>query len=835
MNIKGIKTLWRLAVSWFTVLFLAMVLFPPASLLASHDGPILVVDASASPKEDTDGDYHFRTIFAALNSPELVEYSMIQVKPGSYSGPVELKTEGITLRSTKGARPTLIEGVVRISARNTTMDGFSLEAASQNRAVEITADGVVFINNRVSFAEFGVVVIGVQSATLSSNHIYSNKNDGLSITDSWNVTFADNELRSNGGSGAHIKESRDITFSDNLLTGNRFGGLWLTDSQRTLVNDNFVQANDIVGIAIQGSSESTIRDNHLIANEVGLVLGRAIDNSVLKNTIKQGRSAGLVMKNGASGNIIQENLFQGNQGKDAMGIRLAGDVFGNRFESNQLTENGAGLVLVANESGIPANNLFQNNKIGLSDSVGILIELGADRNQFIDNEIYENLGEGILSSGTATVYEENRVYDNGSVGLSLNESNNGRAERNMISQNGAEGILLMNAKGMLLADNRVLENVREGFRIMGSDHLRLTGNEVSRNGASGLNISDVLKVSLLNNIFEDNQGHGATIQDSEQIFIQENEIFSNGSGGLRFNRVQDADLSANHFARNLHYGLFSQDSDVSAGRNYWGDPQGPAGAFAGSGNSALGLEMEDLIPWLPAKPDDLEHHSVSSQVIEHPDGIRIEFDATDRLGMIVEIHNPEQFSLAPMGIITAARFNQRPEDVEALNSEVSFYVVSIDGLTQGTAEITLFYKEEDQPIGFDPQNARIYIYRNEEWESLPGSADPDLMRVSAEIPITDLIGAILGIGSAGFAPQVPDSRENEVDQIEQVEDESDREILLMSGIGPSNFNPPRELLIGLIAFLPLLILFGFYLFVRSSREVSPERGRLAHSFRIWPL
>lgn len=831
MIMKGIANIWRLAVVRFAVLFLAMVLFSVPTALANHGGPILVVDASAGPNEDSDRDFHFRTIGAALNFEKLTEYSIIDVKPGTYYGPVVIDTEGVTLRSTKGARPTSIQGNVVIKARNATVKGFTIEAADRERAVEISADGAVLMDSRVSFAEYGVVVNGVQSATLSNNHIYNNKNNGLVIGASWDVVFINNELRSNGGSGAQIEDSGDLEFVDNLITGNRFGGIWLIDSQRTLINDNFVQANDIVGISIQGSSESTIENNRMIANEVGLVLGRARDNRVLKNIIEQGRSAGLVMKNGASGNLIEENLFRGNQGKDAMGIRLAGDVASNRFSRNELKENGAGIVLVDNESGTPANNRFEENDIWLSDTVGILVVIGADHNLFFGNNIYQNLSEGIRSSGTATVFEENNVYDNGTVGLSWQNAKNDRAERNTISQNGAEGVLLLNSDGMLLRDNKVLENIREGVRIVGSDRLRLQENEFSRNGESGLQISNVLKATLIDNIFEDNLGHGLAIENSETFVIGENDFFSNRSGGVSLNRVSDADLAGNHFARNLHHGLFVQNStEVVADRNYWGDPQGPAGAFAGSGNPAIGLDMDELIPWLPAKPDDLEHHSVSARIIEHPEGIRIEFDATDRLGMIVEIHNPERIDLAPMGIITAARFHQRPEDVEALSSEVGFYIVSVDGLTAGTAEITLFWDEEDQPLGFDPQNARIYVYKDEAWEELKGSVNPELMKVSAEIPVSELIGAILGIGSQGFVPPIPERSA----EPEQNEDRSDGDLLMMSVINPSNFSPPKELLIGLLAFLPIIILLGFYFLVTSMR-LSSAKKKMAHSFRSWPL
>lgn len=756
----------RLAV-WLGLFSLAALTLP-LPVWASHGGPILVVDITSLSDEDRDGDRHFKTLLAALQS-DLNAYDTVLVEPGRYEGDLEIRTEGLILRSTGGASQTVIAGRIALRARSVRLEGFSIEGNSQGPAVTISAPGITLQGNRIYGAVNGVLIEGANEVTLIENQIYNHSKDGFVARDAWNLKLEENELRGNGGLGVWVENSRDLTLEKNSITFNQLGGAWLKDSQRAKFLSNIIRDNALVGIALEGTSDSQVEKNQLISNEAGILLIGAVNNQIQANEIHQHHVAGLVLKNGAQGNSIEKNIVQGNQGRGGSGVRLAGNVFSNRLVDNHFVENGVGLVLSINETGGPTNNAFEVNEIAHSDRAGVSIEAGSRQNRFIANEIHQNLESGIASAGDADIYEKNEIYGNGGAGVALQNSRDDRLEGNQIYENGAEGVRLESASNLLLASNEITKNVREGLLIRQGQRLRLSQNIVANNGGSGLIAQEIANLSLGSNQIKDNRDYGAYFAGARDLVLEENQIETNGSGGVRLEDVAGADFAANYVTGNLHYGLMVSNSEnISARRNFWGDEHGPAGTFAGAGNAVVGLPLEDVTPWLPADPDELVLSSVSALVIDSPRGLRIEFDASDRLGLILELYQlgrgePGRTELLSQGIVIAARYASRPEGVPPLGKEMMFYALTVEGLDAGTAELSVFYSEEDQPAGLDPEKLQLFVLENGQWKPLPGQADPKLQRVAGEIRVDQLDGRLIGLGmftqqeqlQSSFLPWVP--------------------------------------------------------------------------------
>lgn len=747
----------------FGLLSLAVItLFPSSPSVtawAVQDGPIFVVDAAASPEEDQDRDHHFKTLTAALKSPFLGAYDTIIVEPGRYEGDLKITVEGLKIRSSRGAPQTIIAGRIDIRAQDTLIEGFSIEGPFTGAAITISADGVTLKDNLIHHATVGVIIEGPSGISLEGNQIYNHVRDGLVVRNSWGVRLSGNELRGNGGMGAWIEGASDVLIEGNTITLNGLGGLWLKDCERAQITRNTLGDNGLVGIVLERTSRTRVEENKLSSNEAGILLLEALNNEVKGNEIRKQRTAGLVLKNGSQGNSVEENLIQGNQGRGASGVRLAGGVFNNYLKGNRVLENGIGFVLSANETGGPTNNLFEANEIAHSDGVGIFIEGGAERNRWLANKIYQNLGDGIASSGLDELYEGNEIYDNGGAGVVLRDSEGAGLEGNRIYANGAEGVRLESATNALLSANEITRNVQEGVKINESLRLRFLNNTITENGSSGLSAQGSEDLALKGNQIRANSDYGASFQEAEDLVLEENEIEANGAGGVRLEGVQRAGIEANRLTENLHFGLWVLRSEaISARRNFWGDGHGPAGAFAGRGNAALGLKLEQLTPWLPAEPDELLLSSVSALMIDSPQGTRIEFDASDRLGLILEIYHPGRgepgrTELLSKGIIVAARYAARPEGAPPLGLEMAFYTITVEGIDAGTAEITLFYEEEDEPVGLDPEKLRIFVLDDGEWRPLPGGADPQLQRVTGEISVEQLDGRLIALGMLTRADQ----------------------------------------------------------------------------------
>ncbi len=787
-------------------LWLGLFSLASASLLAfpasaSHDGPILIVDATSPADEDHDGDRHFKTLQAALQGPPTAQaYDTILVEPGRYVGDVEIRVEGLTLRSTGGASQTILAGRVILRARNVRLEGFSIEGSPKEPAVLIAAPAVTLQGNRIYGSAIGVLIEGTSEISLLENQIYNQRQDGLIARDVWNLKLSENEVRGNGGLGLYLERSHDLVLEENAISFNQLGGVWLKGSQRAKLSLNVVRDNFLVGIALESTSDAQAEGNQLISNEVGLLLMDAVNNRIRANEIRQQRVAGLVLKNGAQGNSIEENVISGNQGRGAIGVRLAGSVASNRFLNNRVLENSVGIEISRNDTGGPANNIFEKNVIARSDGEGVRIEAGSGRNRFLANEIHQNLQAGLTSAGEGNIFEQNEIHHNGAAGVALLKSQDERLDGNRIYENGAEGVLLEGVSGALLANNAIEKNVRDGFSIEQGKRLRLFQNSLVSNGGSGLFAREIENFTLASNRLQNNREYGAFLMSGRDLLLEKNEIEANGGGGVRLEGVRAADLSANRVTKNLHYGLSVLNSEgISARRNFWGDEHGPAGAFAGAGNAVLGLPLEELTPWLPAEPAELVLSSVSALVIDSARGPRIQFDASDRLGLILELYRlgrgePGRSELISQGIVLAARYAERPAGAPPLGLEMGFYSVTVEGIDAGFAELTVFYQEEDQPAGLDPERLKLYVLEDGRWVPLVGQADPKLKRVTGELELRRLDGRLIVLGMPAPQPEAQSSRDPQ------------------GGAERSRF-PVGSL----VVLTPLALLFFYFLYAPRSR------------------
>jgi len=745
----------RLAVwcGWIPLALLAFVIATGVVGSAQSGPTTLVVDSAATDSEDTDRDDRFRTIQAALEGGQPAPYATVKLAPGRYEvGELALTTEGLTLTSTSDPSQTALVGRVTIDASNVQVEGLTIEAASGQTAVTVRAHGVGLQNVRVAGGHHGIEVASTHGVTIDNSTVYNQGSDGIVLREVWDVQVSNSETRGNGGLGLLMEDARDLTLESNTVAFNGLGGIWARRSEGLVVQRNDVRDNSLVGVALQRTSGTEVAENDIASNEAGVLLMAASDNAVQGNTLESQRTVGVVLKNNAQGNTVKANTIRGTQGQGAIGVRLSGNVASNRVVDNEIVESGSGVVFVSNDSGAPSDNLFQGNEIARTDGVGVTLSEGARRNRFVENTIHDNLDAGVRSQGEANAYEANEMADNGTVGIALNGSRDASLQGNRIHHNGAEGVRLTDASAIFLEDNGVTANGRAGVTIKGGEQLRLLGNTLAENGTDGLTASGTETLVLMGNTVQDQPNTGLAMDGVQALDVQGNNVQGNGSGGLRLTNVREADVAANRVTGNFRFGLKVQESSgVNAHRNYWGDPSGPAGAFAGNGNAVLGLSMTDVTPWLPVKPDKLAVDSVSSLVLESPQSDRITYDAGDRVGLELEFFNlgrDGRQELLTKGVILAAQYQQPPEETPPMDKELGFYTINADGADSGKADLTLYYREEDQPPGLDPDALRIFTLEDGTWKPLEGaSVDPELKRVTGTIDVSKLDGQLIGLGT----------------------------------------------------------------------------------------
>jgi len=721
---------------------------------ANHRGPERYVDVSAPPAEDADGDLHFRTLTAALSDAQ--PYDTIWVDPGRYREDLVLEVEGVTVRATRGPAQTVWIGRVIVRARDVRLEGVTIEAPPESTGltIEAGADGAAIENVRVSGGRVGIAIEGAGRVLLRDVRIYNHAQDGLVLRNAWAVTVEGAQLRGNGGLGAWVENSQEISLLKSEIALNGMGGLWLKRVRGALIEDNAIENNDLVGLLLEETTDSQVVENRVTSGEAGILLLNASGNEIRRNEIRGLSVVGLGLKNRSQGNVVAENLIRGNQGRGAVGLRLVGDVSQNRFEDNRILENSLGVLLGVNETGGPSGNVFAGNELARSDWVGALLDPGTTENRFVRNRIYENLDEGLVVGSEGDRFEANEIYANGGAGMALNRAQDALLVGNAIYGNGAAGLVLQGAVGITLAENEVVNNVREGVRIEGGRLLRMQRNEIAQNGADGLFLRGAEVVVLEENELRANRERGAAFVEAREVALFGNTIVANGAGGVHVERVVLGDLERNRVASNIRFGLYVLASEgIEARRNFWGDETGPSGFYTGRGDAVLGLSREDVTPWLPADPDALLLRSMASLVLDSPRGSRIQLDATDRLGLRITLYPPGRSlpgrsEWSAEGVLIVGRYAERPEGVPPLDAEMGFYAVALAGLDAGIARIEVFYREEDQPPELAPEKLRLLVFRDRDgrWVPLPGSANPELQRVTGEIPLGELAGAILALG-----------------------------------------------------------------------------------------
>lgn len=727
---------------------------------ASPDGQIFIVDANSLINAEGHHGYHYRTLTALFVPdayPKPGEHDTVLVAPGVYSGDFSITAKGLILRSTDGPEKTVIRGQVTINADDVQLIGFSIDPGGRGPGVTIARDGAQLVSNEIRNGTIGVLIglqSGSQRALLRSNQIFNNRGDGLSARDARELQLQGNQIRGNGGSGALLSHLQGALIEKNTITFNRLGGLQLSLSDRVQIRENTISDNMLAAIMLSAATGAVISRNELSSNEIGVFLLRSSANRLAENQIRRNRAGGIFIRDDSRENVIEKNQIAENAGWGAPGVWLVGDTSTNEISQNSLLDNGVGLLLTADLNGRPHGNVLSENHIGRSDAEGVRVEASGGRNLWQENEIFSNNGVGIaLLAGSDETVAANQIHDNGAQGIAVQNSGHNLLQSNRIEANGDDGLAIEASPANVLQANVIRSNARNGLRLLHADGARLLGNTLEANRNEGLYAEASTGLLVQGNAIRRNGARGLYLQGIASADLQGNEIAENGWGGVLLSQVGRADFEGNRILSNTQFGLEALLSPtVNARRNWWGDPRGPAGAFSGAGNAVIGLPLDQVVPWLPRPSDELVLASVASELVDWPRGNRIQFDASDRADLDLDVYlAPALEQTAPLRagrtVLLAAKLSGPPPGAPPLENAFKFVSVQVQGLKEGTAQLVVLYHDNELPIGVRTADLRLYRLENGQWQEVSSQAQPLFRRVSAELPLSQLQGEPLAIAT----------------------------------------------------------------------------------------
>ncbi len=762
---------------------------------ADHGGPIVFVDIKNPPEADEDCDAHFRTLRAALENCALPEHAIVIVDPGVYDeGRLVVSVKGLVVQSSGGAQRTKINGCFVLEAKQVELRGFDVNAKDQQdceNAVTIANREVIVTDNIIrEAAAHGIEVAEASdNVTLTRNQLFNNGGIGIRVLgESQGLQIARNRVQSNGASGIVLEGNADrFTISENEVRLNLGTGVLVLGADGGQITNNTIASNGLEGLKLDKANNNVIVNNEIVSNGLfGVALVGSDNNEVRSNALTGNRAGGVALRGNAvpaQRNTVESNTISESTQSGASGILLEGDVTGSIILKNTIVRNSIGVRLTRSDvtEGEPSNNTLDSNEIRENDADGIRIEASFGLNFFRSNRIAANNGIGVHVRGGMgnDTFAENIIEDNGDDGIRVVDSPRNTLEGNEITGNGGGdnsggltdggAIVLLRADSTVVRRNLLHDGEANGLLILESKNVKVMENTVERHQQDGLKGQQLEGLFVEGNLFRANRERGLAIRGCRRPDFQGNVVTQNGLGGIFLADCEGANLQRNDITENLRFGLWAENvPDLSARRNWWGDPKGPAGVYEGSGNAVVligvrggnsfPLEQDEvvriLLPWLTDRVGQLHERSVRGFVLADFGPGKVELDAMDRTDVRISLF---RVGKEARGIAIVAKY------ATALPAEDSIYRpaplanalktigVLINGFGTGTALLEVTYADEELPEGVIKEALRLFYWDGSAWVPLPGKSLQGVNLVEGEIDVSRLrAGAIIAL-----APQAP--------------------------------------------------------------------------------
>jgi len=759
---------------------------------ANHGGPITFVDIKNPATDDQDCDFHFKTIKAALTKCPLQEFATIIVDPGIYEeGSLEVGVKGLIIKSSGGAQPTKIKGCFKLNAKQIQLQGFDINAASCDQGIVVANREIKVRENMVHEAKVdGLEVMGASDAvTISNNRFFNNSRYGLYVRQdsSQGLQIMQNDIQSNGSSGIFFEGNADrYNVSDNDISLNLGAGILIIGSDEGQVTSNKLSANQLEGIKLDKSNDNVIVNNTITANGLfGISIVGGNNNEVRTNELASNRAGGVALRgNGtaAQRNTVESNKIEDNIQSGSSGVLLEGNVTSSIVLKNTITRNSYGVRLtkspVAAESE-PSNNTIDSNEIRGSDEDGVRLEASFGLNLFRSNKIMENnrVGIRILGGRGNDEIAQNTITNNGDDGIRIENSDRNTLQENEIAQNGGGdgsggindggGIVLIKANFSTVSKNNLHDGEANGILLRESNSVKVLGNTIERYQQDGVNGQNLNNLLLEDNKLQTNRERGISLRDCTAVDLQANTVSANTLGGVFFSNCRGANLQMSEIRENLRYGLWVENSqNVTARRNWWGDPKGPAGVFEGRGNAVImiGVQggnsfpletdqiLDAILPWLTDRVSEQMESSVSGFLLRDFGPGKVDLDVMDRADVRVALFSVDK---EERGIAVLAKYGKPLPSTSSyyrpgsLNGVIKTVSVLTNGFGTGTATVEVGYKDAELPNNVNKANLRLFYWNGSRWVLLPGKSMQNVNLVEGELDVRLLRDGVI----IALAPQ----------------------------------------------------------------------------------
>jgi titin len=454
--------------------------------------------------------------------PDTIEFTIPGAGPHAISPaaplpPLEDLSGGTTI---DGRTQTAFGGDGNPLGPEIIIDGGLAEPPGPGLSIPSSGNHVFGLNVR-AFAD-GIVTEGGTNNSIAGNYIGTDETGALPVGNARHGVLialgAHSNLIGTNGDGVADDEER------NVISGNLDHGVMIADegSDHNVVAGNYI-GTDATGTAALGNVDTGITIvGGARSNRIGTD-GDGLADAAERNVVSGNQAFGiLIAGEGTDQNVLAGNLIGTDvTGTVALGNSFKGVVLAGGAQQNRIGTDGDGVADRAE-----GNLISGNAQFGVE-----ITELGTSRNRLSGNRIGTDIS-GLLPLPNA--WAGVAILNGASANL-VGTNGNGQAdhaERNLISANSSDGVVIANARHNTLAGNLI------GTDINGTNALGNGGHGVAileaaqrnRIGTDGNGVSDAAERNIISGNFD----HGVIIahEGSNHNVVAGNYIGTNATGTL---------------------------------------------------------------------------------------------------------------------------------------------------------------------------------------------------------------------------------------------------------------------------------------------------------------
>ncbi len=274
----------------------------------------------------------------------------------------------------------------------------------------------------------GILLDSVHNCSITGNSIFG-REWGIYLISSSNNIIEDNYIPTNppyGGAGVNLE------YSDNNIVENVSTSGYYHDGVRSIYSDNNTFKNISMNNNYYGMTHGYANNSRIINSDAtdclyGFYLGGANNNSLENNTITYGKYWGMDVYK-SNGNLFANNTVK--QHHVGIFFRDSNENIAYRNEVSVNTGGGIGLTMWDDGS---YNNILVENTITQSGKGGIVI--GASSGNLVSNNNLSYNSHGMRVGGHGNTIARNIISNNQAYGIQLLDSKDNKLFHNCILNN----------------------------------------------------------------------------------------------------------------------------------------------------------------------------------------------------------------------------------------------------------------------------------------------------------------------------------------------------------------------------------------------------------------